>query len=275
MARIAYDRIKDQLATVVRSNRVARRVLYWVLDTLFLRSWYIRREVRTWNRARKREEVRVLDAGSGFGQYDRFILSALPKATIVAVDVKEAYLRDASRYMEARGWSGRIDYKEADLLEFTDESCYDLILCIDVLEHIEQDREVLHRLHRALAPGGTLMVHSPSHFSIRDAGEEESFVDEHARTGYSEADLREKLETAGFTLDRIGYSYGSCGHLSWVWTVKWPMLWLTRFGAVALPALFIWYLFTFIPAMLLNRLDLYGPNREGTGIFAVASRRSQ
>ncbi|MGM0507072.1 MAG: class I SAM-dependent methyltransferase [Bacteroidota bacterium] len=275
MARIAYDRIKDQLARSVRRHPILRRGLYLILDVLFLRSWYLRREIRRWIRARKESSFHVLDAGSGFGQYDRFLLEATPSVEIVAVDVKEEYLLDAASYMRSSGYGDRIQYQEIDLLELEMENEFDLILSIDVLEHIEEDREVLRRLYRALRPGGTLMVHSPSHFSIRDAGDEESFVDEHARTGYSDSDLREKLMSAGFSVEKIGYSYGFWGHLAWVWTVKWPMLWLTRLGVPVLPLLFPWYLLTILPAMVLNRIDLHWPNREGTGIYSVAQRKGR
>lgn len=275
MARIAYDHIKDRLAREVRKRPLFRRTLYLLLDTLFLRSWYLRREIRRWIHERDADTFRVLDAGSGFGQYDRFLLSVAPKAEIVAVDVKEGYLRDASAYMQSTGRGDRIRYEQVDLLELETECEYDLILCIDVLEHIEEDREVLRRLHRALKPGGTLMIHSPSHLSAEDAiGEEESFVDEHARAGYSREELEEKLRSASLLPIRIGYSYGFWGHFAWVWTVKWPMLWLSRFGVVALFLLVPWYLITLIPGMGMNGLDLFGSNRKGSGIYAVACKKA-
>ncbi|MEX0594192.1 MAG: class I SAM-dependent methyltransferase, partial [Balneolaceae bacterium] len=264
MARIAYDRIKDQLAGKVRTHPLLRRLLYLILDLLFLRSWFLRREIRRWIRAREEMPFLVLDAGSGFGQYDRFVLSESSLAEIVAVDVKQAYLQDAEAYMRSTGFGDRIRYRQVDLLELEEDSGYDLILCIDVLEHIEEDREVLRRLQRALKPGGTLMIHSPSHLSAEDAmGEEDSFVDEHARAGYSDAELREKLISSSLQVERTGYTYGFWGHLSWVWTVKWPMLWLTRFGMSGLLLVLPWYLITFLPGMAMNALDLFGSNRKG------------
>jgi ubiquinone/menaquinone biosynthesis C-methylase UbiE len=43
---------------------------------------------------------------------------------------------------------------------FADDS-FDAILCIHVLEHVQQDRQALHELHRVLKPGGWGLLDVP------------------------------------------------------------------------------------------------------------------
>ncbi|MEX0994222.1 MAG: hypothetical protein WD599_01760, partial [Balneolaceae bacterium] len=76
MSKIAYDPIKDTFAGVIRRSRLLRRLFYFILDLFFLRGWHIRRRLKKAGRKLdEKGEWKLLDAGCGFGQYDRFILS--------------------------------------------------------------------------------------------------------------------------------------------------------------------------------------------------------
>ncbi len=181
MARIEYDPVKDRFAGMIRGSRVLRRLFYFLLDLFFLRSWHIRRVLRRKCRRLDADgEWRCLDAGCGFGQYDRFLLSEFGNAVVTALDVKQEYVEDCRSYFRREESRGRIGFKVADLLELDRAEAFDVILCVDVLEHIEEDEEVLMRLSRALKPGGFLLTHTPSAYSAADAGEEESFTREQA-----------------------------------------------------------------------------------------------
>lgn len=276
MARIAYDPIKDRFAGFIRNSRLLRTLFYKILDLFFLRSWYVRAALRdiapdlgahgAWD---------LLDAGSGFGQYDRFILDEFPGARVTSIDVKKEYLEDARRYFREESSRGKIEFFEADLLELDYEEQFDAAICIDVLEHIEDDRRVIANLRHALRPGGWFLMHSPSIYSEEDAGEEgeESFVDEHARTGYSKEEIREKLRTAGLEPVRIAYTYGPKGHFAWELLIKYPMVWMTRIRLWALPLMAVWYLFTLPVGLVLMRLDMRDEEKEwGTGIYALARK---
>jgi ubiquinone/menaquinone biosynthesis C-methylase UbiE len=56
-----------------------------------------------------------------------------------------------------------LDVITGDLSSLPQESRFDTILYIDVLEHIESDREELEAAFRLIAPGGCLIVLSPAH----------------------------------------------------------------------------------------------------------------
>src|SRR5690625_812450 len=95
MSRIAYDPVKDRFAAIIRKSRGLRTLFYGLLDLFFLRSWYVRRVLK--KHASPLDDQgpwKLLDAGSGFGQYDRFILRQFSNVQVRAVDVKADYLDD-------------------------------------------------------------------------------------------------------------------------------------------------------------------------------------
>jgi SAM-dependent methyltransferase len=96
---------------------------------------------------------RALDLGCGNGR-----LSALIEAAeVTAADVSAAALRRArERLPEAR-----LEELEPDApLPFSDGS-FDLVVCIEVLEHVRDVQLFLSEIRRVLEPGGTLALTTP------------------------------------------------------------------------------------------------------------------
>ena len=274
MSRIAYDPVKDRMAAVIRNNRFLRTLFYKLLDLFFLRSWYIRMLLRRYAPERSGpSKWSLLDAGCGFGQYDRFVLRQFSNVEITAVDVKDDYLDDCRHYFARDIKQGTIHFEKADLLSLDLENAFDRVICIDVLEHIEEDVQVMQNIFRALKPGGYFIMHSPSVFSEEDADGEESFVDEHARTGYSREDLNRKLQQAELSPVETAYTYGRKGHLAWQLIIKYPMLWMNKIKLWALPVMAVYYIFTLPVSLILMRLDMKDENTKGTGIYAVAQKK--
>lgn len=273
MSRIAYDPVKDRFADIIRRFRFLRTIFYKLLDLFFLRSWYVRDILRKYGSKLDRQgEWRLLDAGSGFGQYDRFVLQEFSNVKVKAIDVKADYLEDSRRYFQEQISEGKISFEQQDLLQLSYPETFNFVICIDVLEHIENDREVMENMYRALKPGGYFLMHSPSIYSEEDAGGDDSFVDEHARVGYSKQDIGDKLESAGFQLTDVAYTYGKKGHLAWELLIKYPMLWLTKIKLWALPVMVVYYLFTLPIGLVLMSLDLRDDNERGTGVYALARK---
>src|SRR5690625_6453664 len=80
-------------------------------------------------------------------------------------------------------------------------------------------------LSKCLQKWGYFLMHSPSHYSEEDASGEDSFVGEHARTGYSKEDIEKKLMESDLIPVDTNYTYGKWGRRSWILSVKWPMIW--------------------------------------------------
>lgn len=273
MSRIAYDPVKDRFANIIRNNRALRTCFYLLLDLFFLRSWYVRKKLKEYGAGLDRAGPwTLLDAGCGFGQYDRFILREFGNVSVKSVDVKHDYLQDCRHYFAEAIEQKRIRFEYADLLALDESPRFDVAICIDVLEHITEDVQVMENINRALAPGGYFIMHSPSIYSEEDAGDDESFVDEHARVGYSKQGISEKLKKAGFEPIEVAYTYGSKGHVAWQLLIKYPMLWMNTMKLWALPLMAIWYVFTLPVGLVLMALDMQEDNGKGTGIYAVAKK---
>lgn len=274
MSRIAYDPVKDRFAHIISHSHFLRTLFYRILDLFFLRSWYVRKLLKQYGSQLDRQgDWKLLDAGSGFGQYDRFILNRFSKVAVKAIDVKADYLEDSQYYFAEEIKQGRISFEVADLLDLNYEEAFNFAVCIDVLEHIEEDEQVMANINRALRPDGYFLMHSPSIYSEEDADGDDSFVDEHARVGYSKADIRQKLESAGFTAVDIAYTYGSKGHLAWELLIKYPMLWMNKIKLWALPIMAVYYVFTLPVGLILMKLDMHDKNEKGTGIYALAQKK--
>lgn len=274
MSRIAYDPVKDRFANIIRSSRFLRTLFYKVLDLFFLRSWYIRKILREYgSQFDKKGSWDLLDAGSGFGQYDRFILREFDNVQVKAVDVKADYLADSKQYFKDDIAEGRIRFEEEDLLQINYEGAFDFSICVDVLEHIEEDEKVMQNIYRSLRSGGYFLMHSPSIYSEEDADGDESFVDEHARSGYSKEDISTKLENAGFSVTDVAYTYGPKGHLAWELIIKYPMLWLNKIKLWALPIMAVYYIPVLPISLLLMALDVNDDNERGAGVYALAQKK--
>jgi len=89
-----------------------------------------------------------------------------------------------------------------------------LVGLFDVLEHVEEDRETLASLWKALAPGGRLLLTVPAHQFLW------SYFDEaaHHCRRYSTQDIRQKLTDAGFQVE----------FLSQFMTCIFPIVWIFR-----------------------------------------------
>lgn len=274
MSKIEYDPVKDRFAGIIKNSRVLRRVFYFLLDLFFLRSWHIRKLLReTGADLDQKKEWSLLDAGSGFGQYDRFILSRFKNVRVYSVDVKEDYLNDCRQYFSKEIAEERIEFQQADLLNLKVDEKFDFVICIDVLEHIEEDRKVIQNLSNVLKPSGYFLMHSPSHYSEEDAAGDDSFVGEHARAGYSKTDISEKLETAGVNLQKVHYTYGFWGHKAWIMSVKWPMLGFNTLGLFAVFPLFIYYPIVMLFSLMMNAADLFTKNEKGNGVYALGRKK--
>jgi SAM-dependent methyltransferase len=264
-----YDPIKRTLGTTFNRSPFLRKLFYRLLDMLLLRAWYVRREVKHWA-ATASKTANILDAGSGFGQYDYFLVSLKKNFNILGVDVKMEQIDDCNAFFKRIG-KNNIRFEYCDLTNFTHPQAYDLILSVDVMEHIAEDVQVFRNFHASLRDGGMLIISTPSDQGGSDVHDhdETSFIEEHVRDGYNIQEIQEKLKTAGFSRTEARYQYGKPGQLSWKLSMKYPIqaLGATKLFFLLLP---FYYLLTFPLCLLLNYLDVRMKHPSGTGLIVKA-----
>lgn len=264
-----YDPVKDKLSRFFGQSTFLQKVFYTLIDLLLLRSWHIHRELRLYARENKGHR-HVLDAGSGLGQYAYWVANRNPEWSIVGIDVKKDEVARCNQFFRKIGYSNVI-FKTGDLLEYRQENCYDLSLCVDVLEHIEEDVKVMRNLYFSLKDDGVLLISTPSDQGGSDVKKpgDTSFIEEHVRDGYNIKEIKEKLKNAGFKRVKARYTYGKPGQLSWKISMKYPILLLnaTKLAYVILP---VYYLILFPFCYLLNYIDTHSGHTHGTGLIVKA-----
>ena len=265
-----YDPIKESLGNLVRRSPLLRKLFYRLLGLLFLREWHVKRALRSI--LRQGTVKHMFDAGSGFGQYSYYCATRFPEVSIFAVDVKEEQIRDCTEFFAAAGVRNVV-FATEDLTEPHHSNEFDLILSVDVMEHIQDDVTVFRNFSSALKPGGRLIVNTPSTLGGSDAHspDDPSFIEEHARVGYDVSEIRSKLESAGLNVERVSFAYGPWGSIAWRLGIKIPILMVnrTRLSFLLLP---FYYLLLLPFTLLFMYLDYRGTNKTGTGLLVVAEK---
>jgi len=272
-----YDPIKMRLGNVFNRSPFLRKLFYSLLDLLLLRAWYIYKELRSLKRIFFSGNIRILDAGSGFGQYSYQMSRIFSSSFIKGVDVKKEQIDDCNRFFSLTGLQEKVVFECADLTSFSEPYGYDLILSVDVMEHIEEDELVFHNFYKSLRNNGVLLISTPSNQGGSDTPKHESgsvngFIGEHVRDGYGITDITRKLGQAGFTDIEARYSYGVPGSLSWKISMKYPILLL---GKSKLFILFLpfYYLITYPFCFILNYFDVNFTHKTGTGLIVKAYKK--
>ncbi|NNL20113.1 MAG: class I SAM-dependent methyltransferase [Ignavibacteriaceae bacterium] len=267
-----YDPVKNIFAKVIHKFPSLRILFYKILDLMFLRSWYVRRELINLRKSFKLSEINIYDAGSGFGQYTYFMSKNMNPSNIFSIDVKEDWINDCRDFFTSRKIEN-VNFAVEDLININHQNRFDLILCVDVMEHIVNDVKVFKNLYSALKVGGFLLINSPSIFGGSDVHheEEKSFIGEHARDGYSKEDLETKLHPIGFNTFSSKYTYGFWGDKAWRLGIKYPML-LLNVSKIFLIILPVYYLLTLPFTLLMMVLDFSSLNKTGSGINFIAKK---
>jgi 2-polyprenyl-3-methyl-5-hydroxy-6-metoxy-1,4-benzoquinol methylase len=269
-----YEPVKDRLIGLAARSQLLRQLYYVMLNVVFLRSWYVRRAIRRLMSESGAESIRMLDAGTGLGQFAYYAASRNPNVRVHAVDINKHYVEYARRFISRTRCAPRVTFGLEDLTRLRTAGPYDLILSVDVMEHIEDDVGVFRHFARVLRPGGYVVINTPSDLGgsdVREAGEE-GFIGEHVRDGYSQEELSEKLQSAGLKVTDTIYTYGKAGSLAWRLLIKIPMQLISASRLLAVIAV-PYFLLVLPVGIVLNALDMRTANETGTGILVVAQRR--
>jgi SAM-dependent methyltransferase len=267
-----YEPVKRLLGRFFTGSLFIRRILYFLLDLLLLRTWHVKKAMRNISKLFP-GDASVLDAGSGFGQYTWYMSNMNSRWKIKAVDINNEQIEDCNRLFIKAGLSDRVTFLSGDLNALSDLSCYNIILSVDVMEHIEQDILVFQNFYNSLKDNGILLISTPSDKGGSDVHDKigESFIDEHVRDGYSIKDITGKLSLAGFRNIEACYTYGKPGNISWQLSMKYPiqMLNVSYLFFIIMP---FYYLIFFPVSIILNIFDLRLTHKSGTGLLVTARK---
>lgn len=173
--------------------------------------WYVARRkiIFDWvvRRARALDRPRILDIGCGTG-FNIEHLRSLGFSRVVGLDLSS----DALAFCHSRQLPALVQ-GDATRAPFRDGS-FDMILALDLIEHVEDDVTAMRGLSRLLKPGGVLVIFTPA-FQFLWGHQDE--VSHHFRR-YTAGELRSKIEDAGMQVEKLSYAN----------TFLMPMVWAGR-----------------------------------------------
>lgn len=132
----------------------------------------------------------MLEIGCGTGYVLRGITQSLPDLQVSGSEI----------FLEGLGFAARrlpsADLFQMDARQIPYEGEFDVIGAFDVIEHIQEDEQVLREVHRALNPGGGIVLTVPQHPWLWSTQDESAC---HVRR-YRHRELKRKLRAAGFRI---------------------------------------------------------------------------
>jgi SAM-dependent methyltransferase len=131
----------------------------------------------------------VLEIGCGTGSFTSLL--AARGNSVVALDLNPDYVEIAQRRTANLD---RVEIRCADATEISWEPRFDAVMLLDVLEHIEDDLDLLMRLRKALKPNGVLVLKVPAGQWLY--GSMDRAIGHYCR--YSRQTLRQACLMAGF-----------------------------------------------------------------------------
>jgi 2-polyprenyl-3-methyl-5-hydroxy-6-metoxy-1,4-benzoquinol methylase len=210
---------------------------------------------------------RVLDAGCGRAVALFWLAQRHPDWHLTGIELDPVLSQPLRRAVDRGGWSN-MTVVEGNIHDLDAQQGYDLVISIDMMEHIEDDLGLLQQFWQALKPGGFLVLHVPRRrqeqwrllpmFHRHD-------VDTHVRNEYTSDELRQVVEQAGFQVVTLRETIGRWGEVSfelnqlfWPWpTVRYLMAVLTY--PIAVP---------------LGYLDVRQDPSQGNSLLITATRDS-
>ena len=190
-------------------------------DPAFFAKLNILEESHFWFRARRRavgtllgqltaqfpDGYKVLELGCGNGGMLKLLKQSCPGGHVFGMDLFSEGLKYAALRSDC-------PLVQGDVLQPPFSQELHLVGMFDVLEHIQQDAQVLKSIYNMLVPGGAVCITVPAHMSLW------SYFDtaaHHARR-YTFEQLRQRMLEAGFEVEY------QTEFMSWIF----PFVWLGR-----------------------------------------------
>lgn len=154
--------------------------------------------------------IDILDIGCGTGA----MLDRLHEfGNVTGADFSPQALAYCRERGERNGREYRLVRADVRSLPFADNS-FDIVTAMDIIEHIDRDKDAMSEILRVLKPGGRLLATVPAYMALWS--EHDHALHHHRR--YTAHGFRDLARRAGFVID----------HLSYTVTTLLPLIWAIR-----------------------------------------------
>lgn len=138
------------------------------------------------------KNIQILDVGCGCGGNFK-MLSQFGK--VIGLDKSP----EAIKFCQKRGFNNCF-LGEAEDINFPDQS-FDMVVALDLLEHLDDDNKALKEFYRVLKKGGYVLITAPAYQFLWSEHDE---ILEHKRR-YSLSDLNKRICRANFNVVKKSY----------------------------------------------------------------------
>lgn len=135
---------------------------------------------------------RFAEVGVGTGVYSRILLQEIPGVSGVGFDISTHSKIFTENHLKAFGLDVRYEVRLQDVLENTPEDEFNWLVCVEVLEHLENPLDFLRGLRKMLASGGKAFITA----ALNAANEDHIYLYENTEQ------ILEQLSKAGFVLEQ-------------------------------------------------------------------------
>lgn len=210
---------------------------------------------------RKKKLKKILDAGSGIGVYVFYMAKFYPLAKVDGWEIDKNKLFFCQKFAKQLG----IENADFKFLDITKKNKifekFDLIINIDVLEHIENYKKVLKNFYELLTPRGYLYIHTPQPDQKRIFKQLKKWQHEdHVHEGFTPGELKRETERLGFKIIEMKETFGFFGKLSWE----------LNHISFEKSFLIVGLLYPFL--YLIGKMDILVDNKDGLGTAILAKK---
>ena len=203
----------------------------------------------------------ILDAGSGIGAYTFLLGRTYPQAKVMGGDIDKYKLKSCQIMAKELGLKN-VEFEYLDITKINNKkNHYDLVVNIDVLEHVDNYEIALENFFKVLDKNGYLYIHVPQPNQKRIFGSlKEWHHEDHMREGISKKELEISLNKFGFKIIVAKNTFGLVGKLAW----EINHLMLSKsfvLAGITFPFLFVFAMF-----------DPFFKNTDGLGIAILAKK---
>ena len=208
---------------------------------------------------------RILDCGSGHGYTLFYLARKYPAANFMGVEIDKDQVTECIDITSKLGIDN-LSFEQSSVQELPLKPLYDLVYSIDVLEHVENDREMVNNMVRALKPGGYLVIHVPLRHQLQSRifkTFEQHTVSDHVRDEYLPEEIIGIVQSADCNIINLQYGFGFWGELAFeLNNLFWEIRYLRILTALTL----------FPISLILGYIDTISNPNMGNSILIIAEK---
>lgn len=203
------------------------------------------------------ERQSVLELGCGNG-VNLFELSRMRPISAIGYDMDAAAIAQAREISEVY-FDSAITFRCDDIADVAEQSSFDYVLCMDILEHVEKPRELLLKADRLVKHGAYLVISVPTERYPLVFGRRFHQSIGHVMDGYNARLLNDTVPPS-YKLVTARYSTGLLASLGCALYYR---------GALAVPNHYIRVAMCILLVSLFKWLDVLNGERLSCSLFAV------